>query len=325
MSKFIPEAYRNYLRMSKKKHILVEGKWDRIAITFLLGEMTRLAKIKTEDISVETAEQIIGSDGIKIGNREKILDIAKSIKEKDYKIKFLGFIDREFDDFEIEDDVIRDKVCCHKSDDRILFSRGHSIENYWFETSILGLTLEGQSTIPFSDQVLLMYGEIFQEALYQACSLGLAASELQILGRLDKSFKWIFFELKSKNELYFLLEDWIFHVKENRNISDELARSLEEKFIFYLEKLRRSENFLPRWLCHGHIGIDFLYAVYCACLLNVASQAENQDKSPISHIEWVGRDALFYLLIKSWAKKALNGDCEYPEEIASFLGASTHL
>jgi hypothetical protein len=51
--------------------------------------------------------------------------------------------------------------------------------------SILGLTLEGQSTIPFSDQVLLMYKEVFQEALYQACSLSLAASDLRLLGRFD--------------------------------------------------------------------------------------------------------------------------------------------
>jgi 5S rRNA maturation endonuclease (ribonuclease M5) len=54
--------------MSKKKHILVEGKWDKIAMTFLLSEMTRVAGIGTEDISIETAEQIIASEGKKIGN-----------------------------------------------------------------------------------------------------------------------------------------------------------------------------------------------------------------------------------------------------------------
>jgi hypothetical protein len=122
--------------------------------------------------------------------------------------------------------------------------------------------------------------------------------------------------------LCFSLEDWISQIKESRNISNELACSLKQSFISYSRKLRRSEDFLPRWLCHGHIGIDFLYAVYCACLLSIASQDENQDKSPISHIEWVGRDALFYLLIKLWAKKALNGDCEYPEGVALFLEAS---
>ncbi|HEY9297133.1 MAG TPA: hypothetical protein VIQ31_12325, partial [Phormidium sp.] len=58
----------------------------------------------------------------------------------------------------------------------------------------------------------------------------------------------------------------------------------------------------------------------CACLLNTALQSGDLEQSPTSHIEWVRREKLFALLAKLWAKKALSGDCEYPEEITTLLG-----
>lgn len=321
MSKFVPSAYRSYLRMSKKKHILVEGKEDKAAMLFLLTEIAFTQQIETSNVSIETAEQIISSDGRGVRNREKVLDIARSVAEKDYKTRFMGFVDREFDGFEIGDISIEDRICCHRIDGRALFSRGHSIENYLFEIPILGLILESQSTVPYSESVLSMYENVFEEALFQACSLSLAVSDLQLIDRLNKSIDWKFFQIQGENELCFLLDDWLSVIIEDRNISTEVADLLKDRFIHYLSKLERSADSLPRWLCHGHIGMDVLYSVYCACLLNTSLQAENQEENSVSHIGWVRREKLFSLLVKSWAKKSLKGDCEYPADIVSFLGS----
>ncbi len=325
MSKYKPGAYRNYLRFSKKKHILVEGKEDKIAITFLLNEMADNTNLRISNIAIESAEQIISPDGKKVGNRDKVLNIASSITEKDYKFRFLGFVDRELDGFEIESSVIEDKVRRHRIDGRVLFSRGHSVENYLFEISILGLILQGQSTIPFSNKVLRMFEEVFEDALHQSCALGLAASDLELLGKIKKSIKWNFFNIDSQSNLLFLVDDWISETKSQRKISDEISDLFKARFFFYLEKLRLSEEMLPRWLCHGHMGLDFLYAVYCACLVKVAIQSGYSEQSPTSHIDWVGRDKLFTLLAKLWAKKALEGNCEYPEEIAKILNISAEI
>ena len=143
MEKYNPAAYRIYLQLSEKKHVLVEGKSEKIAFRNLKYELD----IDIDELEIDSAEYLIefeDSEGHpqKLGNREKVEEISKIVVAESqnlenngrepYADKFIGFVDREYREFQVSNSI-QDLLNCHRVSDRLVWSRGHSIENYLFE------------------------------------------------------------------------------------------------------------------------------------------------------------------------------------------------
>src|SRR5579864_2007905 len=109
---YTPAGYRNMVKMSKFKYILVEGRDDIIALKYLMQELFG----KLSDIQIHGAHQIrFGSD---IGNRERVENIAKSLKDEKHAKRFVGFVDREFREFNLNG-TIEDLLGRHNIIDRL--------------------------------------------------------------------------------------------------------------------------------------------------------------------------------------------------------------
>src|SRR5437660_10174463 len=160
---YTPAVYRTMVRMSKFKYILVEGRDDIIVFKYLIEEFLG----KRSDIRFHGAHQIRFDSGI--GNRERVENIVESLKGKKYAKRFVGFVDREFRGFDL-DNEIKDVIGKHNVTDRLIWSRGHSLENYYFDFSSLRRPLRHFSMTPHFDDALDLFEQNFEHIITLACS-----------------------------------------------------------------------------------------------------------------------------------------------------------
>lgn len=329
MAKYDPASYRIYLRVSinsKNKHILVEGKDDKYLIQRLCQDfLAKNGKCTTDTILVDSAENLTKEDELApfLNNRQKVEYIANSVIGKPYADSFIGFVDRELDKFKWDYDCNSELQDTHKSHDviqRLVLSRGHSIENYIFDLSILCEVLEVISTTNYANPAIKLFRETFYSTLRVACSVGLAATKSQVLTKANSTIGYSLLEIVSPPEVVFKFDEWV-RILVDRGISIEQEQSLRSNYTIYNEQVSRASIFLIRWICHGHIGYNFLKALYERCLLNVCPSI--RAKEELTGISWVAKEKLFYSFINCWIKKSLEEgeeECDYPTAIFELLG-----
>ena len=205
----------------------------------------------------------------------------------------------------------------HEVVKRLVLSRGHSIENYIFDFSILYEVLEYLSTTAYANQAIALFKEYFQYTLRVACSIGLAATKVQVLSKTNSTIDYNLLEITSTGELIFRLDDWIEKLI-GRGISAAQAQDIKFHYTTYSDQVSRSSISLIRWICHGHIGYDFLRALYERCVLDSCPSTQDKTKE-LSGISWVAKEKLLYSFVNSWIKKSLQNQYEYPMAIFELL------
>jgi len=327
MAKFDPQSYRLYLMNSiisgKNKHILVEGRDDKYLIERLWQDFsTQNSQNSTYKILVDSAENLIKGDSLDpfSNNRQKVEFIANSIHEKPYANDFVGFVDRELHNFEWDCEInaeLRDLAESHEVIKRLVLSRGHSIENYIFDFSILYEVLEYLSTTAYANHAIKLFKESFQSALRIACSIGLAATKAQVLSKTSSTIDYKLLEITSTGEVIFKVDDWVKKLI-GRGISAAQAQNIGLHYITYSNQVSRASISLVRWICHGHIGYDFLRALYERCVFDSCPSPQDKAKE-LSGISWVAKEKLLYSFVNSWTKKSLQNQYEYPIAIFELL------
>lgn len=328
MVKFDPPSYRLYLKNSiisgKNKHILVEGKDDKYLIERLWQDFsTQNSQNSTCEILVDCAENLIKEeDSLNpfLNNRQKVESIANSILEQPYANDFIGFVDREFHKFEWDCEInaeLQDLIESHEVINRLVLSRGHSIENYIFDFSILYEVLEYLSTTAYANQAIELFKESFQSALRVACSIGLAATKAQVLSRSDSTIDYKLLEITSTGEVIFKVDNWVQKLID-RGISADQAQDIGLHYTTYTDQVSRASIALVRWICHGHIGYQFLRALYERCILDSCPSTQDEAKE-LSGISWVAKEKMLYSFFNSWIKKSLQNQYEYPVAIFELL------
>lgn len=328
MAKFDPQSYRLYLMNSiisgKNKHILVEGKDDKYLIERLWQDFS--TQNSTYKILVDSAENLIKGDSLDpfSNNRQKVESIANSIYEKSYANDFVGFVDRELHKFEWDCEInaeLQDLVESHEVIKRLVLSRGHSIENYIFDFSILYEVLEYLSTTAYANHAIELFKESFQSALRIACSVGLAATKAQVLSKTSSTIDYKLLEITSTGEVIFKVDDWVQKLID-REISADQAQDIGLHYTTYSNQVSRASISLVRWICHGHIGYDFLRALYERCVFDSCPSTQDKAKE-LSGISWVAKEKLLYSFVNSWIKKSLQNQYEYPVAIFELLGVAS--
>ncbi len=189
--RYTPKEYRTKLLMSNCKHVLVEGRSDKTLFILMRDELQLSQNLGnlTDQINIDTAENLNqGEDGA-IENSDKVRALCKSLENKEkFRGKFVGFIDRELYEFEWDGtESIEDRVEKHIQHHYLVWSRGHSIENYLFDFQILYEPLRDFLGITYFSEVLALFRDNFDSALCIASALGLAAAKLGLLKRVRQT------------------------------------------------------------------------------------------------------------------------------------------
>jgi len=136
------EEYLTEREMSSIPVLLVEGDDDSIFFQLICDELKKdvqnypqfekiLAHIEIETPIVITTPQKVA------GNRREIEYICKKADEINFTGLLVGYVDREFREFYVTIDSVSDNCQFQNRISRILWSRGHSIENYFFDVNVL--------------------------------------------------------------------------------------------------------------------------------------------------------------------------------------------
>lgn len=272
---FTVEEYLIEREMSDLPVLLVEGSDDSIFFQLIkdeliqmLGtdELERLEQLSC--IEIDTAAMIKSPEDSVLGNREKVEYICQSA---DSIIEFtgllLGFVDREFRAFNI-DEYIQDQLTTHRTIGRLIWSRGHSVENYLFEFSILRDELRNLGISPsYSIQnSLKIFEPNFNKIINIACSISLAAKDNDLINLVESSLNSSAFEFTG-DDIQFSLDKWSNILSSKKRLDDSRRQSLLESLNSYLVTTQECDIQTLRWLCHGHIGLSLIWSAFEACII----------------------------------------------------------
>ncbi len=374
ISNYTQQDYLNYIQFSKKKHLLVEGVTDKRIFNLLFDEWEQKQKnninLVNLEVQIDTAEGLNFIDVPR--NCDRVKAICQSIETKPYNYKLVGFIDREFNEFAYSSSF-EDNLKGHKVEGRLVWSRGHSIENYFFEYSILREHFRGLALDYFSEALEVFSSQFLESILKIACAVTLASKEIGKIQKIEDRIIQDFFQIIN-NEFLIKLEFF----KENL-IKSKNDFTLEEAEEFYREYINFQDKItlfkdpqIIRWLCHGHIGIKLICLSYDLCIDELAKHFEKYARELYNNfqaiitlfkdlqiIRYLCRSCVgikliclsydlcidklakciddlenkIYIKTKElikingianiWAVKALDGKCEYPQEIFQLLGIDT--
>lgn len=304
------DEFKEVIKEGKKKYILVEGPSDKMAIESLLQEFG----VNEDKFDIYFASEIeIPSMG-GLGVKEKVEKISKLIGTESYAKRFVGFSDREFGGFNPDGRSIVDLLEGHKLDGRLLWSRGHSIENYFFNESVLQETFKNILTEKHTEQsmkIISLFKKSLESTMQLGCALSLAASspgmlEAGMITKAEENIGWNILRINdSCVEIDF--EKW-----RPLGISQGEIEKFIESTDIYREQTKRTSLDVNRYCCHGHIGFKLIWAVFERCILDVTENDKFRDA--VSQIPDKTER-----LARVWAKKALENKVDYPKEIFDLL------
>ncbi|MUH00031.1 DUF4435 domain-containing protein [Scytonema sp. UIC 10036] len=310
-----PSDYRNLIRMSNKKRLLVEGKEDKILFKLLLDELYS----QKNKIDIDSAEDLINFDNA-IGNRQKVEAICQSLTNEPYNHKLVGFVDREFRDFDISD-TIQDNLNLHKVQGQLVWSRGHSMENYFFDFSILRDPLRDLSAAEWFDDALYLFKQLIDSTIRLACSVSLVGHELGILKRIKCSVSWQMLNiLVASNNVQILFNSWEENFITDQNFCQEEAKKIITRYQYWHQIIEQADFKVVRWLCHGHIGIAVIWAVYSRCVYDICCRNKRGNpESEVAVVQRIKEENRTHTCASWWARKAVVNQCDYPIEVLKLL------
>lgn len=320
--KLTPSDYRIMLKFSHNKHLLVEGKNDKRLFQYLIDEVFNRStqNILKDSIDIDTAEDLVETEIA--SNREKVEMICEDIDKASYKDKLVGFVDREFREFE-KTNYLKDNLNNHNTLGRVIWSRGHSSENYYFDFDILREPLREHSDIDYFSQALDLFKTVLSSTIRTACAISLAAEELRKIKKVKKSITWEIVEIASSQ----------IHVKLNllkqalvniHSFTEEDAELFVERFKSWSKSVEKADFSCIRWMSHGHIGFSLIWAVYGRCVFETCqSNGIENAKSEVAKVFKFNENQRFLACANTWVRKALDNQCDYPLEVLILLGLSS--
>lgn len=318
--KLTPQEYEGALVMSGKKHILVEGKDDKRGLTLLLDQFDEINNTHLNDeINIDTADELVRGEGHSLANWQKVEKVCQLVADKSYSNRFVGFVDRMFREFELND-PLTDHLNGHKVSGPLVWSRGHSFENYLFDAAVLRESFRSISDFENFVDTVNRFTDIFEPAIRLSCVISLAAKQVKKLELVRATFDWPLIELSS-SDVTLNLNDWRIKLIKQKRLEMREADLLLHRIAYWRPIVGKTDFEIVRWLTDGHLGFNLIWAVYGRCVFDILSIENKTDaKKRTRHFFRLGKGIITQLSSSNWARRALDNQCEYPKPILKRLG-----
>jgi Protein of unknown function (DUF4435) len=313
------DDYLASIELGGNKHLLVEGPSDVEVFRKLLDRL--VFDGGNHGVAIQMADNLDISG--QSGNRSKVEYVCKVVSQdqrfNSQRVIFAGFVDREFNKFDYEGKIC-DLLERHYSEECLFWSRGHSIENYFFEESIFIELFLDLVNVSWINQVTARFKNIFDEVVRLACAVGLAAHKLKSSDSVRRHTNFNHLKINGK-KVSIDLQNW----KEDLINKGESITTMEElaKYTLYSGKLTNVDIKVVKWLCDGHLGLAFILFAFCCCLEEVYPNIIDSEKPILKNLidNTLGvKKKKFYLCANWWARRVQEQKCEYPKELFVHLG-----
>lgn len=300
-------GYRNKLKTTYHSVLLVEGPGDKQVFEHLKLRAIENGFNLSTKLRIDAAQTLISSSGSYPGIRQRIEQVCRDLPPDNLHAPFAAFVDREFDDFS---DDIKDLAQQPKVVGRYLvYSRGHSIENYFFTVETFSGAFRSLVGVSSLLDVLQKFDAVFQSALAIGCALGLAARDHNCLGIIRDSVRLETIEVS----------DLV--VVDTSKLRAVLASRLELKvdaliqnFQQWLQKVVAADRHVVRWMCDGHIGYIILWHTLIQCVQLIS----DGNMSEVALVRGTQKDARLNACAEVWAR-SLSRTSEHPQRLLDML------
>lgn len=311
MLSYTPAGFRNLLRISHNQHLLVEGKDDKIAFKLLLDELD-----EPQTVTILSAEIISGP----AGNREKVEAICRSVSGHPLAAKVVGFTDREFREF-ARNPGFSDQLKTHRVADRLVWSRGHSIENYCFDLEIIRDAFGGYTE--YYTKALALLESHFESVLRLGCAATLTGLDFNNrLNLIQDSVDWEIVDIQPST-ITLDVTGWQDRLQSRFKLQPSQAAHLITRFDAWHTRIKNADIQFARWFCHGHIGLAFISEIYARCIFEVCAHLdEKARRTEVNRFRSDGYITQFNNCLKTWSRGIKGSQYEYPKPVFNLLGMS---
>lgn len=306
-------SYRMKVRITQRPLLLVEGMSDKLTFQTLIDEAGQRNHELKRDIDIDTAEMIESPADEILGNREKIEEVCRGLVGDKAVQQFVAFVDREFREFS-EGETIVDMISGHRIDGHVVWSKGHSLENYYFDFVTLRQAFRTVSETGKFTQALDKFERIFGSALLCSCAVGLAGRDVGNIEIARTSINWETISITS-NSVSVDQVRWAESLRRKR-YDRESIEHLIRCYIEWVHRLSSVDLNTVRWLCHGHVGLSVLWAIYGHCVFEVSGDDRHEVQKILK--EKAGLRAK--VCVEAWVQKALDGNTDFPQPVMEALG-----
>lgn len=332
------DAYKRvleYQSKNKKIRLLVEGDDDRKIFRLLISKVSDGKddpKKFRQSIAIDVAEYLIKIERPiseenhltdKIGEREKVEIACRIIGKGKYANQLIGFVDREFREFQLGHSL-KDLINDHRIENRLVWSRGHSIENYFFDRLMMKDLLRTQLDQDWFQDALDYIDKFFDSAILYACAISLAVRDTSIEERIEKFTQKVDCSIDHKlfilnsSELELRYNEWEERLQERLKFSPQVTMKIVRRTKDWTNRLRQVDSDIHRWLCRGHTGFKLICALLDFCVL----QADPDSKGPRNRLgnSNLKNSKRLNHFANNWIEKAISNDCIHPFQELESLG-----
>lgn len=311
MNSYSLGGYLAALRIRGNKNLLLEGPTDLKIVARVVAEMVNRGEVDLHGITIDTVD-IINDPEIPPGNRAAV-EYVYNLAEAE-RLPIAAVVDREYRKFVVNDVEIRDDLSSHFQQNDLYWTRGHSIENYFFDSGYFEayLRMKHPESIPH-----LCYAVIqseFPTLMRGAAAASLAAMRCSVVERCGGICSLSMWEVTTPNQLCFTIDE-LLDALESRGVDQTVLSTFSELFQEYDKQLSSvTDVYLTRWISHGHVGWSFVWAGIGRLLLHCGVNQEIAES--------VGRgfmDDKIRFFANRWAVEALEGMNDSPTALWDWL------
>lgn len=306
--KYSLAGYRNKLRTTQAVVLMVEGRDDKRAMVALLREAAGVCVADRADIQIDTAT-IIEAAG---GNRERIEALCASVLGTDVESKVLGLCDREYREFDASIPSA-DLLTSHRVSGRLVWTRGHSLENYFFCPRVLVGALRASTVATEVDTAIRLFSARHSDFVRAACAVGLTGATLGLTHVVKASLEWLVFNAGAGEPL--AVDAWCEVLATKHRLDAARVAAVKSAYASWWEKAQAYDLDTALWLCHGHVGLTALWNAYARCVFEASGRDEAEVHRVLTWQE-AGRCAA---LSEYWASKCRQGEAEYPHVLLDMI------
>ncbi len=312
--KFTPQDYVDNFQNRTQKVILVEGKTDKQLLSLLLDEFNQqYPDHNFDEIAIDTAQDLVKGVLDSPENYQKIEEVCELIADKPYASRFVGLVDRMFRGFDLSD-PLTDGLTQHRVDKRrrLVWSRGHSIENYLFDPEILREAFRAISDFDGFQMALNRFIGDYSRVMQVGCAISLGAERLNRFGAVRSGLQFV----PTDNDLPDIIQfaEWQKMLRSRNNWTDAQFDALLDQLDLWLPLVEQTDLTLLQRLCDGHSGVTLLCQVY-----RNQVKGNSPNEKVLRFFDKLPPERITQLLGSVWARRAVAQQADYPAPLIGLL------
>ncbi|MBN3255186.1 DUF4435 domain-containing protein [Pectobacterium brasiliense] len=294
------ESYLAAIAISTKKRVLVEGRYDRQHLNNLLSVIAPKNRIH-----IDAAQYIKSNDRrLSKNNRLKVEAVHEGAMARG--ITSVSFLcDREFRAFSINESI-NDELNGHYMQDRLHWTYGHSMENYFFNKEILVDAYKYLFAGEEKNTVFELFESALESAFILLAAVTLASKEMNRLTFPLSVLNWKDFIVNEEGVSLKLLDALTWEVNDDN-------KRFYESFIQYLSITKSSTPVICARISRGHTAMVILQRIFSSCIYHASFKINPElAEEGANKFSNISEELLANSLSESWVRKVDRSQMNYP-------------